>query len=84
MKLAFFLVPFTALVAFALFWSLQLAGTPVGDPESVPMLAAVGTIIALLFAVIQTAALGLIRLLPLQGPALKVEGRDDDLRRIFE
>ena len=83
MKLAFFLVPFTALIIFALFWSLQLAGTPIGDEESVPMLAVVGLILALMLAVIQVAALGLIRLLRWPGPSLKVEG-GDDLRRVFE
>lgn len=83
-KLALFLVPFTALVAFAIFWSLQLAGAPVGDYESLPMLAAVGTTLAVMIAGIQIAALALVRLLRWQGPSLKIEGDGDDLRRVFE
>jgi hypothetical protein len=71
------------MIMFALFWALQLAGAPVGDYESLPMLAAVGLILALMIAAIQIAALGLIRLLPWQGPSLKVDG-GDDLRRVFE
>ncbi len=83
MKLVFYLSPFTAVVLFASFWSLQLAGAPVGDYESVTMLAAIALILALMIAVLQVAALGLIRLLRRQGPTLKVEG-GDHLKSVFE
>jgi hypothetical protein len=82
-KLALALVPFTALIIFALLLAFQLAGAPVGGYDSMPMLAAVALIFALMIAAIQVAALGLIRLLPWQGPSLTVEV-GDDLRRIFE
>jgi hypothetical protein len=82
-KLAFLLALFTALVLFALLLGFQLADTPIGGYESIPMLVAIGLIFALTIAAIQIAALGLIRLLPWQGPSLKVEG-GDHLRRVFE
>jgi len=82
-KLVFALAPFTALIIFALMLALQLADAPVGGYESIPMLAAVALIFALLIAAMQIAALGLIRLLPWQGPSLKVED-GDHLRRVFE
>ena len=82
-KLAILLALFTALIIFALLLSLQLAGAPVGDYESIPMLAAIGLIMALMIAGIQIAALGFLRLLPWKGPSLKVEG-DDHLTRVFE
>ncbi len=85
-KLVFVLAPFTALIIFALLWAFQLAEAPLsrsGRYNSVPMLATVALILALIVAAMQIAALGLIRLLPWQGPSLKVEG-GDHLRRVFE
>ena len=77
---------FTALVIFALLLAFQLAGTPInrsGRHYSPAMLVGVALSFALMIAVIQTAALGLIRLLPWQGPSLRVEG-NDHLRQVFE
>ncbi len=77
---------FTAIVIFAMLVAFQLAGAPLarsGRSYSVSIHALVGLILALTIAAIQIGALGLIRLLPWQGPSLKVEG-DDRLTRIFE
>lgn len=84
-KLVFLLAALTAFAFFALFFGLQLAGSPVGDgdAESVPMLAAVALLLAAFIAAIQVGGLALLRLLPWQGPSLKVEG-GDHLRRVFE
>jgi hypothetical protein len=82
-RLVLALAAFTALVIFLLMLAFQLAGAPIGDVESIPMLAAIALIFAVMIAAIQVAALGLLRLLPWQGPSLKVEG-GDDLRRVFE
>ena len=82
-KLVFLLALFTALAIFALLLGFQLAGKPIGDPDSIPMLAVVALMFALMIAAIQIGALGLVRLLPWDGPSLKVEG-GDHLRRVFE
>ena len=83
MKLLALLGLLTAIGIFALLLGLQLAGEPLGDYESVPLLAAVAAFLALAVAAIQIAALGILRLLPWEGPSLKVEG-GDPLRRVFE
>lgn len=77
---------FTALALFALMLAFQLAGAPIGSDggdDSVPMLAAVALILALMITAIQIAALGVIRLLPWQGPSLNVD-EHDHLRHVFE
>lgn len=79
----FLLALFTDLVTFALLLGAQLAGAPVGDPETIPINALVALMFAMIIAAIQIAALGLVRILPWQGPSLKVEG-GDHLRRVFE
>lgn len=83
MKLAFLLALFTALAIFGLLLAFQLADAPIGGYESIPMLAVLGLVFALMIAAIQIVALGFLRLLPWQGPSLEVEG-DDHLRRVFE
>ncbi|HYW14729.1 MAG TPA: hypothetical protein VE891_01055 [Allosphingosinicella sp.] len=82
-KLLLALVPFTALVVFEAMLALQLAGSSVGDEEGIAMLIAVALIFAVMIAALQVAALAILRLLPWQGPSLRVEA-DDHLRRIFE
>jgi hypothetical protein len=82
-KLVLALVPFTALIVFTLFVALQFAGDPVGDDEEIPILLAVSLFFGLIIAGLQIGALGIIRLLPWQGPSLDVR-HGDHLRRIFE
>lgn len=84
-KLIFLLALLTAFAFFALFFGLQLADRPVGggDADSIPMLAAVALILAAVIAAIQIGGLAVLRLLPWQGPSLKVEG-GDHLWRVFE
>lgn len=84
MKLVFLLALFTALALFALLLGFQLAGDPIADPDSVPMLAAIATTFAIIIAAIQIGALGFLRVLPWQGPSLRVEGDDHHLTRVFE
>lgn len=81
---------FTALVIFALVVVLDLTGIRLA--RQAPPLPHPVALIALLFssfifaaanALFQVAALGLLRLLPWRGPALKVE-RDDRLVQVFE
>lgn len=84
-KLVFLLALLTAFAFFALFLGLQLADRPLGDgePDSIAMIAAVALILAAVVAAIQIGGLALLRLLPWQGPCLKVES-GDHLRRVFE
>lgn len=84
MKLVLLLALSNALAFFAILLGFQLAGDPIGSgPDSLAMLAVVALTFATIIAAIQIGALGLLRLLPWQGPSLKVEG-GDHLRRIFE
>lgn len=82
-RLALAPAPFAALIIFAILVSFQLAGAPIGDYESIPLLATVSLMLAVMIAAVQIAALGLLRLLRWQGPSLKVDG-GDHLRRVFE
>lgn len=76
----FALALFTALVIFALPMARQLAGL---DYDPVLLRVVVALVFALMIAIMQIAALGLLRLVPWQGPSLKVEG-GDHLRQVFE
>ncbi|HEX6374956.1 MAG TPA: hypothetical protein VFZ91_04470 [Allosphingosinicella sp.] len=80
----------TAAVIFILFLGLQVAGLFAGgggDAEPVPVvmigLAFASLVLAAFVALLQVAALCLLRLVPWRGPSLKVR-QEVDLARVFE
>jgi hypothetical protein len=79
----------TAVVLFVLLAVLQMRGIAIsrsGRFHSLPVLALASVMMAGLIALLQIAALGLLRLLPWRGPALTIAREDDsaELRRVFD
>lgn len=78
----------TALLLALLFLLLWLAGDPVGGADELNPFTDlfVGVFVAAAIALVQLAAIALLRLLRWPDPRLKIEGEaeEDRLRRVFE
>ena len=75
------------LIIFLIFLAMSAAGAPIGGDDDGPLSdLTVAAIFAAGIALLQIAALGLLRLLPWPGPRLKIEGQaeEDRLRNVFE
>lgn len=87
-KIVLALAVSTAFVLALLFLLLWLGGAPVGGADELNPFSdiVVALIFAAAIALVQLAALALLRLLPWPGPRLEIEGEaeEDRLRRVFE
>jgi hypothetical protein len=80
----------TTIILYGLLVLLELGGLLGRTPDDISFgvmllaIALVGAVLGATLAAIQVAALGLLRLVPWQGPALEIEEPRSDLAGIFE